>query len=151
MKLDILNKKKIKEILNLIKKQFDADINLDEFAFLKSEKDKIYLVNRDIDQIDFKKLRIDILGMYFAHIKKDKIRLTIEGSELVGPKAKKNVYNLTNEEVKQWIMGEDITTDSDSEEFVLIKNNKDFLGTGKIKQGKILNFIPKGRRLKTVV
>lgn len=151
MKLKILNKKKVKEILALIKKQFDAEVNLDDFAFLKSEKDKIYLVNRDIDKIDFQKLRIDTIGNYFAFIKNNKIRLSIEGSEIIGPKAKNNVYELNEEQVKQWMQGIDLETDNTSEEFVLIKHNNDFLGTGKIKQGKILNFIPKGRRLKTVV
>jgi len=29
----------------------------------------------------------------------------------------------------------------------LIKYKNDFLGTGKIKENKVLNFVPKGRRL----
>jgi NOL1/NOP2/fmu family ribosome biogenesis protein len=150
MKLKILNKKAVKEILALIKKQWNADINLDDYAFLKSEKGKIYIVNREIDKIDFKKLRIDAIGLYFAFIKDNKLRLSIEGSQLIGPKAKNNVYELNDKEVKEWMLGEDLITKATSEEFVIIKHKKDFLGTGKIKQGKILNFIPKGRRLKTV-
>ena len=68
MKYKILNKKQVKEIKALIKKQFDAEAELDEFAFLKTEKDRIYVVNRDIDKIDFQKLRIDSIGNYFAFI-----------------------------------------------------------------------------------
>lgn len=150
MKLKILNKKAVKEILALIKKQFDADLNMDDYAFLKTEKDKIYIVNRDIDKIDFQRLRIDSIGSYFAFIKNNKIRLSIEGSQLIGKKAKSNVYELNDNEVKEWMQGQDILTKETSEAFVLIKHKNDFLGTGKIKQGKILNFIPKGRRLKTV-
>lgn len=151
MKLRILNKKQAKEILALIKKQWNADINLDHYAFLKSEKDKIYIVNREIDRIDFQRLRTDSIGMYFAFIKDNKIRLSIEGSQLIGPKAKINVCEITDRQAKSWMLGEDLATKETSEEFVLIKHKKDFLGTGKIKQGKILNFIPKGRRLKAVI
>ena len=150
MKLNLMNKKQTKEILALIKKQFDADTNFENYAFFMSEKDKVYIINRDIDMIDFQSLRIDNIGMYLAHVKDNKIRLSIEGSQLIGQSAKKNVYELNESESKQWIMGEDIETENDSEEFVLIKHNNDFFGTGKIKNKKILNFVTKGRRLKIV-
>ena len=150
MKLKLMNKKQTKEILALIKKHFDADTNFENYAFFMSEKDKVYIINRDIDMIDFQSLRIDNIGMYLAHVKDNKIRLSIEGSQLIGQSAKKNVYELNESESKQWIMGEDIETENDSEEFVLIKHNNDFFGTGKIKNKKILNFVTKGRRLKIV-
>ena len=151
MKLTLLNKKKTKEILALIKNQFDAEYNFDDYAFFKSEKDKIYIINREIDKIDFSSLRIDNIGMYLAHVKDNKIRLSIEGSQLIGLFAKKNIYELNDQEAEQWIMGEDLETENTSNEFVLIKHNNDFLGTGKIKNNKILNFVSKGRRLKIVV
>jgi len=34
--------------------------------------------------------------------------------------------------------------------FVIIKHNKDFFGSGKFKDGRLLNFLPKIRRLKEV-
>ena len=148
--LRFLNKKHIKEILGLIKKQWSADAELD-YVVVMNEEGKIYLVNREIADVPLDNLRIDSLGSYFGQLKNNTLRLSIEGSQIIGTKAKKNVYNMTDDETKRWIMGEDLATNESSEEFVLMKHNNDFLGTGKIKEGKVLNFVPKGRRLKVVV
>jgi len=98
-KIKILNNKEIKEILNLIEKQWDAKLNLD-YVFLKTEKEKIYIVNKDISKVDLGKLRINTIGLYFAEVKDNNIRLSIEGSQIIGPKAKKNVLELNEKEVK---------------------------------------------------
>ena len=145
--LKILNKKQIKPILKAIKTQWNADVKLD-YAFLQNEKGKIFIINKEFADIDLEKLKINSLGFYLGLIKNNHLRLSIEGSQIIGPKAKKNIIELTDDQLKHWLKGEDIKTNDKSEEFVLIKNNKDFFGTGKIKEGDILNFIPKGRRLK---
>ena len=150
MNLKILNKKQIKEILALIKKQWDADLTLD-YAFLKDKNDKIFIINKAFAQIDISKLRINSMGLYFAQKMIDGIRLSIEGSQLIGPKAKKNVLELTETQTKQWLKGEDIEIKTELKNYVILKHNKDFLGTGKIKENKILNYIPKSRRLKTTI
>ena len=155
-----MNKKQIKPVLEAIKTQWNADIKLD-YAFLQNEKGKVFIINKEFADIDLEKLNINSLGLYLGFIKNNRLRLSIEGSQLVGPKAKKNIIELTDSQIQDWLKGEDIETNNKSEEFVLIKNNKDFFGTGKIKphevvpktkgfraEGYILNFIPKGRRLK---
>ena len=43
--LKILNNKEIKEILNLIEKQWGAKLDLD-YAFLKNQKNKVFLINK---------------------------------------------------------------------------------------------------------
>lgn len=145
--LKILNKKEIKPILNMIKQQWDVDFESD-YGFLKNDKDKVFIINKEFANIDTDNLRINSLGMYFGTINRNEIRLSIEGSQLIGPKAKKNVITLTDTEIKDWLHGDDIKTKEENKEFVLIRNKSDFYGTGKIKENFILNFIPKGRRLK---
>lgn len=145
-KLKILPKKKVKEILSLIKKQYDADIGLD-YGFLKNEKNRIFIINKDISKLNLEKIRINSLGLYFAEIYNNQIRLSIEGSQIIGPKAKKNILEITDKQVKEWLKGEDLETDSPLEGFLLVKNKQDFLGTTKISNGKALNFVSKSRRV----
>ncbi|MDP7244932.1 MAG: hypothetical protein QF568_06315, partial [Flavobacteriales bacterium] len=104
--LKILNSKEIKEILRLIEKQWNAKLKLN-YAFLKNNKNRIFIVNKDISKIELEKLRINSIGMYFCETRNDKIRLSIEGSQIVGPKAMKNIVEINSLQVKQWMKGED--------------------------------------------
>ena len=145
-KIKILNNKEIKEILNLIEKQWDAKLNLD-YVFLKTEKEKIYIVNKDISKVDLGKLRINTIGLYFAEVKDNNIRLSIEGSQIIGPKAKKNVLELNEKEVKEWMQGNDLEKETNLSGFLIIKDKDDYLGCGKRRDGEVLNFIGKARRI----
>jgi len=143
--LKILNKKEIKRILSMLEKQwgFKEELN---YAFLQSEKHKIYLANKEIFNLDLSKLKINSFGLYFADVRTG-IRLSIEGSQIVGKKATKNIVELNDKEAKDWMSGLDIEKQTDSNEFVIIKHGDDFMGTGKATEdGKILNYVPKARR-----
>jgi NOL1/NOP2/fmu family ribosome biogenesis protein len=148
--LKILNKKQIKEILALIKQQWNADIDLD-YAFLKDKDDKIFIINKEFAELDLTKLRINNIGLYFAQKMIDGLRLSIEGSQIIGPKAKKNILELNKKQTKEWFQGNDIEVKTEMQNYVILKHESDFLGTGKIKENKILNYIPKARRLKTFI
>lgn len=140
----IPNKEK-KLLLKKLQEQFDFSGKLDYNLFINQDK-KIFIFNKDL-QIDFSKIRVNSLGLYLANIENE-IRLTIEGSQIIGPNSKKNILELGEEQLQEWIHGNDIETDKKFNGFVLIKNNVDFYGAGKYKEGKVLNFIPKERRLK---
>ena len=145
--LDILKKKKIKEILALIRKQWDADFNTD-LVFLMNEKGKIFLVNKGVFSLPLDKFRVNSIGLYFGELRNNELRLSIEGSQMIGLKAKKNVVELNKEQAMQWLKGQDINIKGDCKGFVILKHENDFLGTGKYKNGKVLNFVPKARRIK---
>ena len=144
--LKILNKKEIKEILNLIEKQWGAKLKLD-YVFLRNNKNRVFIVNKDISKIDLSKLRINSFGMYFCEIDKIGIRLSIEGSQLVGPKATKNITEINEKQTKQWLKGEDLEIEGNYSGFVILKHKNYFLGTGKFKENKILNYVGKSRRI----
>jgi len=148
LELKILNSREIKEIYCLIEGQWGAKLKLD-YAFLKNSKGRVFIVNRDISKIDFSKLRINSVGMYFCETDELGIRLSIEGSQIVGPKATKNIAEIREEQARQWFKGEDLEIEGKSNYsgFVIIKHNDDFLGSGKYRNGKILNYVNKGRRV----
>jgi len=148
--LKILNSKEIKEILKLIEKQWGAKLKLD-YAFLKNRKNRVFIVNKDISKIDFSKLRINSFGMYFCEDDNIGIRLSIEGSQIVGPKATKNIVEVNDAQTKQWFKGEDLEISGNYSGFLIIKHNNDFLGTGKYKEGRVLNYVGKSRRIISLI
>ena len=149
--LKFLNSKETKEILKLIEEQWGAKLKLD-YTFAKNNKNRGFIINKDISKIDFSKLRINSIGMYFCDLENE-IRLSIEGSQIIGPKATKNVVEINGEQVKQWLKGEDLEIEdkSNCSGFVIIKHENDFLGTGKYKENKILNYVGKSRRINSLI
>lgn len=146
----VLNTREVKRILNWLKEHYGIkELKIDK-AFLKSTKDRIYLISKKLSELDPKNLRINIIGLYFAKLEKNEIRLSIEGSQIIGPKATKNVIEVDEEQIKAWIRGGDISYEAGAEGFVLIKYKNDFFGVGKYKEGKILNYVPKERRIKKI-
>ncbi len=143
--LKILNSKEVKEVSAMLKKQFRAIFDFP--VLLKSNKDKLYIINRDVGRIDIKKLKIDTMGLYFGEIKKGELRLSIEGSQLIGPLAKKNVLEIDSKLARLWLKGYDIPFETDMQGYVILKNNKDFFGCGKVAEHRIMNFVPKTRRI----
>src|SRR3989338_2385764 len=143
--LKILNNKEIKEIYRLVEKQWGAKIKLD-YGFLKNNKNRIFVVNKDISKIDFSKLRLNSVGMYFCEIDSRGIRLSIEGSQIIGPKAAKNIVELDEEETRKWLKGEDLEKNCENcSGFVILNHKDDFLGAGKYANGRILNYVGKTR------
>ena len=148
--LKFLNSKETKEILKLIEEQWGAKLKLD-YTFAKNSKNRVFIVNKDINKIDFSKLRINSVGMYFCDIENE-IRLSIEGSQIIGPKAAKNVVEINEEQTKQWLKGEDLEIEDKGNyrRFVIIKHENDFLGSGKFKDNRILNYVSKSRRINAI-
>ena len=145
--LKILNSKEIKEIYKLIEKQWGAKIKLD-YGFLKNNKNRIFIISKDISRIDISKLRLNSVGMYFCEIDDKGMRLSIEGSQIVGAKAAKNIVELDEEETRKWFKGEDLEKECrDCSGFIILKRKNDFLGNGKYANGRILNYVAKTRRV----
>ena len=148
--LKILNNKEIKEIYKLIEKQWGAKVRID-YGFLKNIKGRIFVISKDIAKIDTSKLRLNSAGMYFCETDSKGIRLSIEGSQIIGAKAAKNVVELNDDEARKWFKGEDLEKEcKDCSGFLIIKHKNDFFGTGKYSNGKIMNYVGKTRRVNLV-
>ena len=146
--LNILNKKAIKEILKLIKSQWDSKIEID-YAFLQDKLNNIYIAKREFASFPLEKIRMHKIGLNIGQIYNNQFIATIEGSQLIGPKAKKNILKITKHESRDWLRGENLTSKEKLKGLVLIKHNNDFFGTGKINNKEVINLLPKSRRLKS--
>jgi NOL1/NOP2/fmu family ribosome biogenesis protein len=146
MELKILNSREKKGIVKLIKEQFNCDFSLDYEVFM-NPKNKIFILNRDVSKIDMDELRINSLGLYFGEINRGELRLSIEGSQIIGPLAKNNVLELKDSNANKWMSGEDFDVKTELMGFVIVKNKKDFLGCGRVVNMRLLNYVPKERRV----
>lgn len=143
-----MNSKEVKELKRKLLDQFGYENDFHEYAFSITDKNKIYMVNRDVEKIDFNALRLQIIGLYFCEDYGTELRLSIEGSQIIGPKATKNVIELEKKQSREWLKGFDLEFIGSIKQFVIIKSNDEYLGCGKIKENKLLNYVPKERRIR---
>jgi len=144
--LKVLERKDKKRFLELLKTQFNFKEKLD-YVFLTNNKNKIFIVNKEIANINLDKIRINSIGLYIAEFRNNEVRLSIEGSQIIGPSSDKNIIELDDKQARDWLKGNDIEITSKTKEFVILKHKNDYLGSGKATIDKILNFVPKTRRL----
>lgn len=146
-----LNSKERKEILGRIKESWGAEPG-DELVFLMNSQNRIFVVSRDVEKIDLSQIRVNNMGLYFGEItERDELRLSIEGSSIVGRAAKTNIVELDDGQSRRWFAGEDIEIEDERNGFMIVKFKADFLGCGKLARGKLYNFVPKARRIEAMI
>ncbi|MBN1544824.1 hypothetical protein JW898_05185 [Candidatus Woesearchaeota archaeon] len=145
--LRILNTREKKEINQQVSSQWGCELDR-SLVWLLSNKGKLYVADNDIGSIDFRKLKIDKIGLYVCTVSDKGVRLSIEGSQLIGPCAKKNVVDVSDDGLKAWFRGEDLEKTVDGcSGFVILRHDGDFIGCGKATEKGVLNFVPKTRRV----
>jgi len=146
-KLKILSSRELKDINKAFSYYWGIDIKLNSlgYAYLKNAKNKVYAVTKEMTRIDLDQLKIDTMGTYLFYWDGKVLRLSIEGSQLFGKMATKNVLQI---EDKGWLQGFDLNVELDDPEgFTIIKLGDDFVGCGRYKQGRLLNYLPKNRTI----
>ena len=145
---EVLNSKAVKKIMVALREQFCFEGVLD-YAFLRSKKDKVLIINKEVDLISHESLRVDALGLYFGKFYADGFRLSIEGAQLIGDRCGCNVFLVSKEQRHQWLKGQDLVLGVE-DGFFILKYESDFLGCAKVKKGVALNSVPSARTLKVV-
>jgi len=155
--LTILNNKEWKPFREMLVKQF-GHYPSEDYAYLKTAKDKIYVINKDISKVNINNLIIDKLGLYLGEINNTEFRLSKEGAQLLGLDAQKtgvllkNVVELDREEMERYFLGADLVKNlGPDNKMILLQYERDIFGCAKYKQGKILNFLPKINRVEVIL
>jgi NOL1/NOP2/fmu family ribosome biogenesis protein len=150
--LKFYNKQEKEKLISQLNEQFGIEKIPGEIA--KLGKERIILFSGDMSEKDLLKFdylaRIEGVGLYFAKIDehtKD-IRLSIEGANLLKDQITKNIFEMDEKQAEQWMMGQELNITTGKKGFFIMKFKEDVLGTGKISENKISNFVPKSRRLK---
>ena len=125
-----------------------------------SGKDKVRaysgdLSNEEIVEFD-KQVGIELLGMYFFHLYDNQIRLSFDAVQLLKNQITENVIEIDEKQAVEFFRGQDILLDEKDKEkfkgetlgFKVIKFSNDLIGTGKLTADRIVNYLPKERRVK---
>jgi NOL1/NOP2/fmu family ribosome biogenesis protein len=147
---EILNKKETEEILTALRSQFGHILWDENLVLIRSGK-KLWLTNRKSVNLDFKRLNVQVIGLYFGKIEHDGIRLSIDCLQLMDPYVNKNVVELNKKQLFNWVRGFDIDIEvKEPGPYLLLKYKNDIVGCGKRKRDGILNLVPKDRRIKSL-
>ena len=155
-----LNSKEKKQFLQQLQNQYGYEKGLTQDILVNKNKGRYYLVTPELLEFDFEEQRVETIGMYFATlVSPNDLRLTIEGSQIIGPYATKNVHAIDDEETKQWIRGQNLSIETELAGWLILKHESDkgvdYLGCGKIVQKNdeqvIHNYIPKTRYVRSVI
>lgn len=82
-------------------------------------------------------------GLQIGILEKDGIRPTIDLCQF----SEGDFIELSKQEAMQWMCGLDLKKEAGKGRYVILRYGKYILGAGKPRNGKILNFLPKNRRL----
>lgn len=148
--LKILKKSEKREIENQLKGRFG--IQEIPGTLIMKGKERLFLFSGNFDKKEIRKLEnilwIERIGVYFAKFVDGTVKLSIEGVHFLKSQIKKNIFELEETQVEDWMKGQDLQIKTGKKGFLAMKYKDDFFGTGKASEEKIGNFIPKSRRLK---
>jgi NOL1/NOP2/fmu family ribosome biogenesis protein len=156
--LVFLNSKARKEFLSRLEKLYGFHGGI-QGHLMQGANDKVYLLG-DSDIIrnsQDKELRIDRAGLKIATLTTGGARLNIEGTQLLGPGCKERVLEIDHSHFEPLVKGEDFLLSEDelrqaNEEkgLFILRMGSDFLGSGIVKEGRLLNCFSKNRRVKNL-
>lgn len=150
--LHILNSRERKQLKQELDEQFGITELPEKVYFSVGRKKDIYVTNREVFAVDHTNLRVKASGMQFATRKEKRILLSIEASQMLGSQAQHHIMKLSSEQQESWLQRKDIIcTDSQLDgSAVLLACKSDFLGSGVVKKGKVVNNLARTRTLKNI-
>jgi NOL1/NOP2/fmu family ribosome biogenesis protein len=151
-KIKIFKEDDKENLERIIEKNYGVKIDLSNFFIFQTKDEKVWLASKSILSLDIRKLTVNSIGLNFGKIKRnEKIHLTIEGSQIVGKNATKNIVLLDDNEAKKFMQGFDVKPkekiDCEYHNFVIVKYNDFILGSSLLIGDYLKNMLPKSRRI----
>lgn len=138
-----------KEIMQKLEEQF----GISELPYLLFEapKDKIRAFSGSMTREELwllgSFLNVNFIGIPLLKKEDSDFKIGFDAIHLLKEQITKGIVEINKEQLEQWIRGKDLEITSDSK-FVIIKYKSDFIGYGKSTGEKILNHVPKERRIR---
>lgn len=148
--LTVLNSGERAVLEDTLRDQYGVE-TLPNRVYLETNKEKVYVVSHGLRDIAWEQLRIDRAGVYVGKWLSDGFRPSVEGAQLFGPLASKNVVELGKQGLMDWLKGRDVDTMYEDSRFVLVRYQDDFVGGAKMKNGTLLNSVSKARKTVTLI
>lgn len=159
MKIEILSKKEKEEILERL--SYLGELKTENLFIRTGERIRMFSGSLNKEEIKkiWQNFMIEGIGLYvikeIKNIKKNikETRLSLDAMHYFKDQIKDSILEIDEEQKNQWFKGEAIILNEKQKEkikkgFVALKFKDDFVGTGKIKENKVYNYLPKERRIK---
>ena len=148
MKIHYIKSSEKKRITAQLNEQFG--ITKLPYLLIESGKEKYraftgHLSKEEINELN-SILNIELIGLYLIKKEHD-FRLSFDASHLLKNQISKNILKINKEQFEQWIRGYDLQIKKPRATYI-IEYDGEFVGSGKSNEEKILNHVPKDRRLK---
>lgn len=149
MKLEFIKNSEKKRILSKLNEQFG--IEKLPFLLIKSGKEKIRGFSGSLSKEEIVKLNeisdVQLIGLYLMKNENNEIRINFDALPILASKIKKNVLEISEEQLKDWLKGNNLFV-SIPEGVYAIKYKNNFLGCGKSNGSVLFNYTPKDRRIR---
>jgi NOL1/NOP2/fmu family ribosome biogenesis protein len=112
------------------------------------------LSGEEINNLD-NNLRLELIGLYLFHDYPDGIRLSFDAISALKNQITKNIIELSDSQAEEILKGKDLVLSNADQEkwkdekpgFKILKHNNELIGSGKLSKERLINFMPKERRL----
>lgn len=148
--LKVLNKVEVKELENIIEKNYGTEMDLKRFSVFKTREDKVWIASKKIFDLPLEEINVNSIGMYVGKLKRNnKIHLSTEACQIIGKTAKRNVAVIS--EAEKFLSGSNLKPDKeincDYHNFVIVRTDKEILGCSLLTEDGIKNLVPRSRRI----
>jgi len=137
-----------KRILRDLEDQFG--IKKLDYVLLETGKQKIRGFSGTMTKEEIRELgeiaNVEIVGLYLIK-KEGQMRLGLDATSLLKDNVKKSVIEIMDGDVEEWFKGNNLEIVKDNGIYI-IKHGEDFLGCGVSDGKKIINYVPKERRIR---
>ena len=148
MNIHFIKSSEKKEIVEELSESFG--ITELPFLLIESGKEKIRGFTGSLSKDEILQLGqiayIEGIGLYLIR-KEESLRLGFDATQLLSGQITKNIIDIDEKQAHEWLKGQDIEIQA-PRGTVVIRCGKDFLGCGKSTSERIINHVPKERRLK---
>ena len=151
MNIHFIKSSEKKRLLEQLKEQFGLDSL--PYLLIESGKEKVRAFSGHLSKEEILKIsqlaNIEVIGLYLLRREHD-LRLSFDAASLVSKQISGNILEIDKEQMEKWIRGQnlEIPQNSQKTETLVIKYQNFFLGSGRLKDGILINHVPKERRLK---
>jgi NOL1/NOP2/fmu family ribosome biogenesis protein len=149
MQIKILNSGEKKKIIEDLNEKFG--ITELPWLLVMAGKGKIRAFSGSMTRDEIAKLsydvRIELPGLYILREESDGYRISHDGLFIFKNMATKNIIDISDKQADEWLRGENIEIDSE-DKWVLLGNKGELIGCGKVKDKKVINYVPRERRVK---
>ncbi len=148
MNIHFIKSSEKKEIVEELSESFG--ITELPFLLIESGKEKIRGFTGSLSKDEILQLGqiayIEGIGLYLIR-KEESLRLGFDATQLLSGQITKNIIDIDEKQAHEWLKGQDIEIQA-PRGTVVVRCGKDFLGCGKSTSERIINHVPKERRLK---